>query len=194
MKRKSIVLVLLALLAITLIGPAVAAAGNPRHRVEIHPWYDDGKCIPVTSHDLVVLDWGWAACSKGLVIDFLEAIDQHEYELNGKLLLNTKKANKQFDPIQAWAGPTLDWYRCIWDAPHPMVAPWEYRLKPKDLQPGLNTLDSSLSVGYAVLDGGEQCTDWDQVNDECDGEWELMVFDGPVMDTTITIAVDTSCP
>lgn len=189
MKRKSIVL---ALLAITLIVPAVGAAGRPGQRVEIHPFYDDGECFEVASHDVVVIDWGWAACSKGLVIDFLDAIDQHEYELNGKLLLNTKKASKQFGPIQEWTGPTLPWYRCIWDAQHPRVAPWEYGLK--HLQHGENTLGSFLSLGYPVLDGGEICSDWNDVTGQCDGEWVLQVLDGDVLDSTITIAVDTPCP
>lgn len=190
MKRKSIVFVLVVLLAVGLTAPvALAKKGE---RVEINPFHPPpGACYEVRSDDQVVVTWGWLACSKGLVSDYLEAIDIHEYHLNGQLILGTEKANKQFGPIQETSEPVNDPYRCIWDAPHKAIVPWEYKLK--GLQPGINELHTYLTVAYAIIDGGERCTDWPV---SCDGPWELNVFGTPgwAQEASITIAVDTACP
>ena len=122
--------------------------------VMIWPYF--GEEYTVQSGQLPVVYWGWHDCTKGVINDYLEALDTLEYRLDGNLILNTKKAMNKFEPIQkSWKYPVES---CGWDAQEMLVATFRYELK--DLTLGDHTLQTKYSTAYPILNGvGESCVD-----------------------------------
>jgi hypothetical protein len=169
MMRKSIVLLLVGLLAVALSSSVTVAQGQvliPANGIGGH--YD----VDLSEGEVPVVFWGWVACSRGHFKAFVKAFDQHEYSLNGVPLLTTEQANENWGPVEeAPAG----WDYCIAQGLSPKISWWMYEL---DLEPGEYELHSTAYLAHPVTDGLD-----------IDGDGRPDVYSGEMFDTVNTIHV-----
>jgi len=150
MTRKSIVLLLVALLALVLPASATLAQVEP----SCNPALQD-TCSAELG-DQLVISWGWAACSKGLVKNFLKTIYEHKYTLTAPdgttevWSLGTEAAQDLWGPIQEW--PDTDF--CMGNVPTAWSSMWESPAGTLNMV-GDYSLHFVLSLKHPVPDGGD---------------------------------------
>ena len=135
-------LIILVLIGVLLVPFATAfAKGEP---IYISPF---GGEYTVSSKDEIVVRYGWAACSKGLVNDFIDS-STHSVFLNSILTTQTSQKN-----ISNWSLPTsnISGEGCLWDVTNGWSASWQYSLG--KLDPGTYELVVHRTLDFAVIDG-----------------------------------------
>lgn len=146
MSTKNKVLVILALIFLLLIPSTAALAKN--EPVYVSPFGGD---FTVTSRDQVVIRYGWVACSKGLVNDYIDSVN-HLFFLDGELIRKAQAQDKSY-----WSAPNeyelddIPSSICLWDVDKVWVAYWEYSLG--RLEPGDYELALERTFAFPVIDG-----------------------------------------
>jgi len=166
MSIKNKVLVILAVGCILLIPFTIALAkGEPAY---IFPF--GSREYTVSSKDDVVIRYGWSACSKGLVNDYIDATSRTFY-FDGMLISNAQIHDRSYwgMPYERESGTGSP---CLWSVDKDWVAYWEYDLG--KLRPGDHTLDLEHTYAFSIIDGGDY-----------DGDGAVDVFQGVSNTTTI---------
>jgi hypothetical protein len=147
MMRKSIVLLLVVLLAVALSSSVTVA--DEKQPVYILAYYEGHYDVDLSEQVPVVVN-NWVACSKGLVKTFVKAIDRHEYSLTGPgpdFFLGTEEAQELWGPVEEYPDPEFE---CFAPGLSPKVTYWWYV---PDLEPGDYELHSTESLAHPVIDG-----------------------------------------
>lgn len=116
----------------------------------------DGESYTVCPGQAAKLHWGWSEQSEPLVEEFLFAIDNHSYVLDGiPLFSSPSDANALFGPIEISSPNEY----CGW--PISYVSRWDFELF--DLEPGQHSLVTNLTLTHPVPDtceGGLSPVEW----------------------------------
>jgi len=116
----------------------------------------DGANYTVCPGQAAKLHWGWSEQSEPLVEEFLFAIDNHSYVLDGiPLFSSPSDANALFGPIEISSPNEY----CGW--PISYVSRWDLELF--DLEPGEHSLVTNLTLTHPVPDtceGGLSPVEW----------------------------------
>ena len=136
-------LVILVLIGVLLVPFATAFAKS--EPVYISPF---GSEYTVSSKDELVVRYGWVACSKGLVNDFIDS-STHSVFLDGVLTTQTnqKTTSNWVVPYKVEGGGE----GCLWDVADGWRSDWEYSLG--KLNPGTYQLVVYRTLDFAVIDG-----------------------------------------
>lgn len=131
---------------------SVAFAQTSQDSVVIHPLYwDDSQTV--YSNQEIIFVMGWAACRKGLVQDYLTAVN-FIFTLDGQPLFGSKSETNQFwgpvTQIPAPAGADA----CVGKTPETIWrAGWEY--SPGELPAGDHPVYFANRLDHPVVDGGD---------------------------------------
>ena len=138
------VLVILAVIGTLLLSStATLAKKDPFY---VYPQY--GLEYTVSSSDEIVIQLTWVACSKGLVNDYIESVDQVIY-------FDDVSIDKAFSKETGyWSTPVeSDFFvsSCVWDVENTWISYWEYSLG--KLKPGEYKLSLQQWLTTPVIDG-----------------------------------------
>ena len=153
--KRLIALVLVSLLLVPLTD---TLAENDPERI-----FAAGKEVTISSKDEIVVYHGWAACSKGLVNDYLDS-SHHTIYINGELMIRAQEKGRSY-----WEEPHIfdgwDPSLCLWNVDKAWVSYWEYDLG--SLEPGDYEIVWERSLDFTVTDGSD--SDGDGVIDTREG-------------------------
>jgi hypothetical protein len=167
MKKLVVVSLLLCLAFAPASATVFAQSGN--NIVLIYPLFQDE--ITVTTEQELILGFGWAACTPGLVRSYITAA-HYEWYLDSVLIVPDVDAAQYFGPIQP-AGP-VPW--CLIGKGTSWKSYWTY---------SIGTLDSGTYVirviswlDHEVIDGSD-----------IDGDGRLDHWGDTIWDGTVTVYV-----
>ena len=165
-----------ALIFILVLAATYSIALAEPERVNVRPF--GGEYCATTSQEVYV-QYGWAACSRGLVSDYFDSIG-HEFYLNGDHLYSSGEiGNDLWGPIE----PFLDWggEECLWHVDNTWLAWWNYRLGM--MKAGDYEIHFIRSFDFTITDGTDS-----------DGDGNIDIREGTQEYFTTLHIVEDECP